>query len=286
MSHLTGEIVVDAHQHFWALRRFSYPWITPDLAVLRRDYLPEDLLPEITAAGVDRTVLVQACSSVQEAHWLLDLAAEQPFIAGVVGWADLASPEIEHTLDDLVARPGFVGVRYPLYDDVDDPGDPWSPRPDVLVGLRALAARGLTYDLLLEPQHLRHVPALAEAVPELRMVVDHLAKPRIAAREIDQWSNDLAAVAAYPNVYCKLSGMVTEAEPGAWTPTDLRPYVTTARHLFGPERVMFGSDWPVCRLAATYSQTLDALLAACSPLTPGDQARLLGRNARAFYRLP
>ena len=274
--------VVDAHQHFWNLQRFPYDWLSPELQVLYRNYEPDDLKPLMDAASVDQCVFIQATQVVDEAHWVLELSERYPFIAGVVGWVDLTDPQVGSVLDDLRRHPRFQGVRHLVQDEQDDR---WLLRDDVNRGLDELAARDLTYDILVFPRHLPYVPEVVARHSNLRFVVDHLAKPSIKTGEIDTWARDLARVAEYPNVWCKLSGMVTEADHANWTPDDLRPYVETTVRLFGYDRLMWGSDWPVCLLAAGYVEVKDALLTALNPITQNDLARVMGGTATHFYSL-
>ncbi len=280
---MAAPIIVDSHQHFWDLGRFQYEWMPPGPSVLRRNYMPQDMAPLLRRNGVSRTVLVQAHQSVEEARFLLDLAEANDFIAGVVAWVDLASRDVGRVLDELMRRPKLVGIRHQVE---SDPDDAWLGREAAIRGLKEVAARGLAYDLLVRPRHLKHVPPLAERVPDLRMVVDHIAKPLIAQQVMEPWASDMAAVAAIPGIYCKVSGMLTEADHRRWRVQDLKPYVAHVVSLFGFDRLMWGSDWPVCLLAATYDQVLHSALEAIGPLSQEDKAKLLGRNALEFYRLP
>jgi L-fuconolactonase len=273
--------IVDAHQHYWDLVRFSYPWMSPELGILLQDYLPSDLKPILERNGVRRTVVVQALSSPAETDWLLELAAQSDFIAGVVGWADLTAPGLGQTLDRLMLNPRFRGLRHQVQ---DEPDDAWMLRDDVQRGLGELARRNLPYDLLLHPRHLPLVPQVAERQPELRMVIDHLAKPLIAQGRLEPWATDLRRAALCPKVYCKLSGMPTEAGAG-WTDANLMPYVRVAVEAFGYERLMFGSDWPVCLLEGGYERVIGALRGALGPLSADDETRIFAGNARKFYGL-
>lgn len=245
-------MIVDAHQHFWNLETVEYPWLTPDNGVLYRTYAPEDLAPELRSTGVDRTVLVQAADSYDETDAMLAHADAHPFIAGVVGWVDLADPgEAATALDRYRRHPKFVGVRHLIH---EEPDPDWLVRDGVLESLGLLAAAGLTFDVVsLLPRHLEHVVTVAERHPGLKLVVDHLSKPRIKDGEWEPWATGIAAAASYPNVHAKVSGLVTEADHERWTVEDLRPYVEYAAERFGPERLMFGSDWPVALLAADYA---------------------------------
>ena len=274
---------IDSHQHFWDLGRFDYAWMPPGDKVLRRNYLPDNLAPVLHRNGIERTVIVQAHQSVGEANFLLDLAEATDFVAGVVAWVDLTSPDVGAVLDELARRPKLVGIRHQVHDEADEA---WLVRDDAIRGLREVARRDLAYDLLVRPQHLRYVPPLAEKVPDLRMVVDHVAKPLIADGTLEPWSADIAAVAAIPGIYCKVSGMVTEARAYRWSVSDLKPFVAHVIEQFGLERLMWGSDWPVCLLAATsYDIVLSAALDAVGSISDDDTAGLMGGNAAAFYRL-
>jgi L-fuconolactonase len=279
------DTAIDAHQHFWQLSRpFDYRWLdAPELAPIRRDFLPEHLAPHLRAAGVRRSVFVQTQHNVEETRWVLRLADKYPFIAGVVGWVDLTSPACEEQALELRRHPRFVGVRHVTQDELDDD---FIVRPDVLRGLRVLEEHGVPFDLLFHVRHLRHAATLARELPGLAMVIDHLAKPRIREGRTDDWLPHLKAAAAFPNVYCKLSGLVTEADWRRWTAADLRPYVRAALDCFGPGRCMYGSDWPVCELAATYEQVHAALAEALGPLSATDRAAIFGGTARCFYDLP
>ena len=274
--------IVDSHHHFWDLERFEYGWIPPAPSVLRRNYLPEDLAPVLDRNGVTNTVLVQAHQSVQEARFLLDLAEANEFVAGVVAWVDLTSPEVGDTLDELRQRDKLVGIRHQVE---GDPDDAWLTRDAAVRGLKEVADRGLAYDVLVKPRHLKYVPGLAERVPNLRMVVDHIAKPLIREGAMEPWASDIAEVASIPGVYCKVSGMVTEADHTRWSVEDLKPYMSHIVERFGLDRLMWGSDWPVCLLASSYDGVLQAALEAVGPLSDKDRAKLFGRNAVEFYRL-
>jgi len=256
--------------------------MSSDLGVLYRDYLPHDLAPILKENGVAQTVLVQASNSVAESRWLLELADANSFIAGVIGWIDLMSADGEAQLNELSAHPKFKGVRHLVE---SEPEDDWLIKPAVLSGLRRLATYGLSYDLLVHTRHLRHVPEVAESCPELRFVIDHLAKPPIAQNEIKEWARALKPVADYQNIHCKLSGLVTEANWSSWQTNDLRPFVDCVLELFGPERMMFGSDYPVCLLAASYDRVLDAFQELLKYLSDSDRDKIFSKNAVAFYRL-
>lgn len=274
--------VIDAHQHYWDPGRFEYAWMSPTVQPLVRAFLPSDLRPLLQQTGVHQTVVVQAISSFEEARWLLGLADGNDFIAGVVAWADLRSPQLGRQLDELQKHPKFCGVRHQVE---DEPDDDWILRDDVVRGLNEVARRDITYDALVRPRHLNRLPRLRERCPDLRIVIDHAAKPGIAERVFEPWATDIAAAADLPKMWCKLSGMNTEAKWDRWSPADLRPYVTHVVEHFGPERLMFGSDWPVCILAGSYQQTADALRECVGALSPEDQEKVWGATAATFYRL-
>jgi len=274
--------VVDAHQHCWDPDRFDYFWMTPRVQVLIRPFLPEHLRPLLSKPRVDRTVLVQAISSYEEGRWLLELASANEFISGVVTWADLTSATLPKDLDELQLHPKFKGVRHQIEEESDDA---WMVREDVLRGFAELERRGIPYDLLVKPRHLQYVSVVRERCPRLRLVVDHIGKPRIAEGKFDDWARDLERVSELPDVWCKLSGMNTEANWSTWTPDDLRPYVTHVVEKFGYDRVMFGSDWPVCLLAGSYQQVVEALRLVLGPLPDQEAEKLWGQAATEFYQL-
>ncbi len=256
--------VVDSHHHFWDPTRRDYPWLTdPRIA---KPFGPKDLRPLLAEHGVDATVLVQTVSDLDETRELLTIAAKTGFVAGVVGWADLTDPGLAQTLAELKDGPHgeyLVGIRHQVHDEEDEN---WLLREDVQFGLNAVAEANLVYDLLVRTRELPAALTVAQDFPHLRFVIDHLAKPPIASGEIDEWSVHMHEFAGLENVACKLSGMVTEADPDNWTVDDLRPYVRQAVEIFGPHRLMFGSDWPVCLLAADYGQVLNALREALSEI--------------------
>ena len=274
--------IIDSHQHFWQVGRFDYPWMSSEVEVLYRDYLPPMLEPILKEHNVAQTVLVQASNTIEEMRWMLSLADAHPFIAGVVGWVDLMSDEIEQQLDELTSHPKFKGVRHLVE---SEPMDDWLVQPSVLNGLRILARHNVSYDLLVHTRHLKRVKRVAESCPELRLVVDHLAKPPIARGEIKEWAQEIKELAAYPNISCKLSGLVTEADHASWQMDDLRPYVELALESFGAGRLMFGSDWPVCLLAASYGQVLESFQSLFADLNEDERSRIFGKNATEFYRL-
>jgi len=278
-------VVIDAHHHFWDPARASYPWMTEALAPIRRRFGPEDLEPLLAANGIDRTVLVQTLSSIDETRELLATAAQHDFIAGVVGWVDLTA-DVSKQLTSLRAGPGgakLVGIRHQVHDEAD-PG--WLGKKDVRRGIAAVGKAGLAYDILVRTRELPAALALVKALPEMRFVIDHIAKPPIASGATSEWAAGLKPLAAFPNVYIKLSGMVTEADWKRWTVRDITPYVQRVLEWFGPERCVFGSDWPVCLVAASYARVIDVCGQAIGDLPADDRERIFGGNAALLYRLP
>jgi len=277
---------IDAHQHFWRIERADYGWLGPELVPLYRDFGPADLAPELARAGIARTVLVQAAPTVAETRFLLDLARSTDFVAGVVGWIDMDSGRALDELDELAADPLLVGIR-PMVQDLAD--EAWIARPGHRGVFAALAERGLAFDTLVRPAHLPHLSAALERAPELRVIVDHGAKPRVPRgggwSGFAAWERDLARVAEHPSTCVKLSGLVTEAEPG-WGADDLAPYVDVLFEHFGPERVLWGSDWPVVRLAGGFAAWWTATNALLARRPAAEREAVLGGNARRAYRLP
>ena len=271
---------IDAHQHFWIYKPENYPWIREGMDVLRRDYLPSDLEPLLASVGFDGSVVVQARQSVEETEWLLELADRHSSILGVVGWVDLCSPKVEEQLARFAAHPKMKGVRHLVQ---DEPDDAFMLREDFQRGIGLLERYGLTYDILIFPRHLPYAAKLVEAFPDQPFVVDHLAKPNIKERKIDEWRDQFARLAQYENVYCKLSGMVTEAAWGRWEPRDFHPYLDVALEAFGPERLMIGSDWPVCTLSGEYKPVMEIVLDYVKKLSETEQDQILGANCAAFY---
>ncbi|MFJ5259937.1 amidohydrolase family protein [Streptomyces sp. NPDC088387] len=279
-------MTVDAHHHVWDLSVRDQDWITgPALAPLRRNFTVADLEPEAHAAGVDRTVLVQTITVPEETPEFLALAEEHELIAGVVGWTDLTRPDIADELARLAELPGggyLKGIRHQVQ---GEPDPEWLLRPDVRRGLAAVADAGLVYDLLVQPHQL---PAAAKAVadlPGLTFVLDHAGKPPIAAGEPEPWATSLRTLAARPNTVCKLSGLVTEADPRTWTVADLRPYTDVVLDAFGPDRLMFGSDWPVCVLAASYGEVVTATDELTADLSRDERTLVFETTATRTYAL-
>jgi L-fuconolactonase len=272
---------IDAHQHFWRYEPVRDAWITPDMSVIRRDFLPADLQPLLDQHGFDGCVAVQADQSETETQFLLDLAAAYPFIRGVVGWTDLQAANLPERLDHWAMFPALKGFRHILQGEKPA----FMLQPAFKRGIAELGRRGYTYDILVFPGHLPAVLALLKGFDNQRFVIDHLAKPYIRRGLIRQWTKDLRRVARHPNVCCKLSGMVTEADWADWKPGDFTPYLEAALEAFGPDRLLYGSDWPVCLLAADYTTQLRLVSDFIARLTPTEQARVMGANAMHFYQL-
>jgi L-fuconolactonase len=277
---------VDAHHHVWDLDVRDQDWITgPALAPLRRSFGLDELAPLAAAAGVTATVLAQTVTVPRETPELLALAAAHDLVAGVVGWVDLTAPDVGAALAALRDGPGgewLVGVRHQVQ---GEPDPEWLLRPDVQRGLVAVADAGLAYDLLTLPHQLPAAVACAQRLPELTFVLDHCSKPPIAAGELEPWATRITALATRPNVACKLSGLVTEADWTQWSVTDLKPYVEVVLDAFGPDRVAFGSDWPVCTLAASYAQVLDAAGTLTAALGTAERDAVFAGTARRVYGL-
>lgn len=272
---------IDAHQHFWRYDPAKYAWISDKMAPLKRDFLPTDLKALLDETGFAGCVAVQALHSDEETRWLLELADAHEFVCGVVGWVDLCSPEAPRRLEQLAQNRKLVGVRHVAQ---DEPDDEFLLRPDFRRGIAHLEEYGLAYDILIYPRHLRVAAALAGEFPRQRFVLDHIAKPLIAERGMTPWARDLRTLAELPNVYCKLSGMVTEARWKQWTAQDFHPYLDTVLEAFGPARLMIGSDWPVCTLSADYAVTMGVVAEYIGKLSESEQEAILGGNCAAFYR--
>ena len=273
--------MIDAHQHYWHPARGDYGWMAPEDPVLARPYGPADLAPALAEAGVERTVLVQAAPTVAETEYLLGIADAAPSVAGVVGWVDFERPEDRAALERLAAHPKLAGVR-PMIQDIPD--DDWMLRPGVAWGFDATAAQGLAFDALGFPRHLSRFDRLLDRHPDLRVVVDHGMKPSIAAGGgFEDWAEGMARLADR-GAFCKLSGLVTEAAEG-WSAEALRPYAEHILDAFGPDRVMWGSDWPVCLRRASYAEWLEAARALTAGLDEAGRGAVFGGTAAAFYRL-
>jgi L-fuconolactonase len=278
--------IVDAHHHVWDLSVRDQDWITGEaMAPLRRDFALDDLAPEARAAGVGKSVLVQTVTVAEETPEFLALAAESDLVGAVVGWTDLTRPDVGDVLAALCLLPGgqfLAGIRHQVQ---SEPDPHWLERPEARRGLAAVAQAGLVYDLVIRADQLPAATEAASALPELTFVLDHLGKPPIASGELEPWASAVRELAKRPNTVCKLSGMVAEAVWDRWTVDDLRPYADTVIEAFGPDRIMYGSDWPVCLLAATYSQVLDAAQDLTSQLTKAEQSAIYSGTATRVYAL-
>jgi L-fuconolactonase len=271
---------IDAHFHLWRYDPGELAWITAEMAVLKRDFLAAEVARELAATGVSGGVAVQARSSLAENDFLLEQRAGSSAILGVVGWVDLRAADVESVLERYAGR--LVGVRHIVQ---SEPDDDFLLRADFQRGVALLDRFGLSYDILVYPRQLPAACAFADRNPDLRLVLDHLAKPPIAAGGTEPWASDLRALARRPHVHLKVSGLVTEADWASWTPDQLRAYLDIAFDAFGPERILYGSDFPVCLLAASYRQVKDVIDAHIAALSDAERARILGENAIAFYRL-
>jgi L-fuconolactonase len=278
-------VIVDAHHHFWDPGRADYPWMIGSYEPIRRPFGPGDLAPLLTAHGVEATVLVQTRSSLDETREFLATAADTPFVRGVVGWVDLTDPSVADAIAELRAGPGgdrLVGIRHQVH---DEPDPEWLLREDVRRGIRAVGEAGLVYDLLVRTRELPAALVVVEALPDGRFVIDHIAKPAIRDGVRQPWADRIAAFAALEHVACKLSGVVTEADWGRWQPAELAPYVDHVLEVFGPRRVLFGSDWPVCLLAASYDRVVGTARELLDGLSEADTALVFGETATEIYGL-
>jgi len=273
---------VDAHQHFWNYRPDEYGWISDSMAVLKRDFGPPDLAPLLRTAAFDGSVAVQASQTLKETEWLLELAGRHPQIKGVVGWVDLRSETVRRNLEKLARHPRLCGVRHIVQ---DEPDDRFLVREDFLRGIALLVEVDLTYDILIYPRQLPAAIEFVRRLPAHRLVLDHIAKPSIKARQLEPWASQIRELAHSENLYCKISGMVTEADGNGCKKSDFTPYLDAVFEAFGPKRLMFGSDWPVCLLAATYQDVVGIVSGYVSQLSEGERAAVMGGNAEKFYRL-
>ncbi|SMO46969.1 amidohydrolase family protein [Solitalea koreensis] len=273
---------IDSHQHFWKYNQVRDAWITDDMKVIQRDFLPEDLAPVFKENYIDGCVAVQADQSEEETYFLLDLAIKNEFIKGVVGWVDLRADNLEERLIYFSSYKKLKGFRHILQAEVQDD---FLLKPDFCKGISKLKEFGFTYDLLVAPKHLPYVIEFVKRFPDQPFVLDHLAKPYIKDGKIEEWKKDIQILAQYPNLYCKLSGMVTEADWNNWNAPIFKPYIDTVIECFGVERVMFGSDWPVSLLAASYKECCEILELNTAALSQNEKDKLWGINANNFYSL-
>ncbi|WP_310833239.1 amidohydrolase family protein [Paenibacillus pedocola] len=274
---------IDAHQHYWMINRGDYGWITTELPELYRDYMPVDLEPLLNQHELDGSIIVQAAPTIEETNFILSIADQTSSVLGVVGWLDLFAADHREHYARFQRNPKFKGFRIMIQ---DMPDATRILEPAFVEALQGYAAEGVPVDLLLTSQQMEPVLELLRQVPNLHGVIDHLAKPPIHKNELGPWSHYLKEMSAFPGIYCKLSGMVTEADPEGWKKEDFVPYIRRVLEQFGPQRVMFGSDWPVCLLAAEYDEVMDILLHALpDSWSEHELERLFGTNAKEFYRL-
>lgn len=271
--------VIDAHQHFWKVARGDYGWLRPELGSIFRDFGPADLAPILARHRIEKTVVVQAAPTVSETEYLLELAKTTVSVAGVVGWADFEARDIEDVIARLSANRLLVGLR-PMVQDIAD--DDWLLRPALDRAFRAMVRHRLVFDALVLPRHLTRLIKVVEHHPDLSVVVDHLAKPDVAGGSLDPWRDDMAALGQYPQVFCKLSGMVTEASAN-WSVADLLPYAQHVLKVFGPQRIVWGSDWPVVDLGGGYDAWRAATLEILREVSSSDRDAILGGNAVRLY---
>lgn len=275
-------MLIDAHHHLWRYLPEAYSWINGSMELLRRDFLPEELKTEMSRVGVTGTIVIQARQVAEETRYLLELADKNPFIKGVVGWVDLCSKEVRRELESFTSYKKLVGVRHVIQDEADDE---FMLRPDFIRGIEALQEYKLTYDLLIFPKHLKYAKELVRKFPKQHFVIDHMAKPLIKSGMIQPWKVPMEILATYPNVWCKISGMVTEADPVSWKMEDFIPYMKVVLDAFGPDHIMLGSDWPVCLLAGAYEEVLQIPLKFITDLSDSEKENIYYRSAMACYQL-
>lgn len=275
-------MVIDAHQHFWQYDPVRDAWIDESMQVIRRDFYPEDLAPVLAENGVHGCIAVQADQSADETAFLLALADQHDFIKGVVGWADLRAANISEQLEQYAVHPKLKGFRHIVQ---GEPDNRFILGEHFCRGIKALQQHGFTYDILVYPKQLPAVEEFVQQFPEQALIIDHLAKPGIKAGELDAWAAHMRRIAQSPNVYCKLSGMVTEADWQQWEPAHFRPFMEVALEAFGANRLVYGSDWPVCLVAAKYREVKELVTDFISTLSTSEQEQIMGGNARSFYHL-
>jgi L-fuconolactonase len=272
---------IDAHQHFWIYNQREYDWIDEAMASIRHDFLPSDLKSQLETNGFQGSVLVQVRQNLEETRWLLKLAENNPFILGVVGWVDLRSPRLGSELESFAENPRLVGIRHIVQSEPDD----FLLQPDFLRGISMLEEFDLAYDILIYTKHLPVAAEFVKRFPRQRFVLDHLAKPPIKSGTVDAWARGMRVLASFPNVFAKVSGLVTEANWQAWKPEDVRPYLDVAFECFGPSRLMIGSDWPVCTVAASYARVVNLVKNYLSGYAAEEREAVLGGNAAKFWHL-
>jgi L-fuconolactonase len=273
---------VDAHQHFWRYNHEEYGWLDDSMRALRRDFFVENLKPELERAGFDGSIAVQTRQNLEETRWLLQLADRDPTILGVIGWVDLCSSNVRSELAQFAEKQKLLGVRHIVQ---SEPDQRFLLQPEFFRGVSTLAEFGLTYDVLIYQRHLSVAAEFVERFPEQRFVLDHMAKPRIRSRQLQPWESDLRTLAKFRNVFCKVSGLVTEAEWSSWKPEDIIPYLDVAFDAFGTDRLIFGSDWPVCTVAASYTQVVELVQEYLSRFAIEVRDAVFGGNAERFWKL-
>ncbi|WP_434167782.1 amidohydrolase family protein [Peribacillus frigoritolerans] len=275
--------MIDAHQHFWRIDRGDYSWLTNDMGVLYRDYLPNDLSPLIHKNDISGTVLVQAAPTYEETLFLLSLYDRHDWIYGVVGWLDLSAPSFPEQLDSLMTRPGIVGLR-PMLQDLEDSA--WILQEQVVENLKQLIRYDLPVDLLINHKHISSILTLMKTLPNLKAIIDHMAKPNISAGELNKWQEEMNTLSQFPNIWCKLSGLLTQADPAMWKAEDFKPYIQHIVRAFGPDRLLFGSDWPVCLSAGGYEDAVRVIKGNLpETLTQAEVDGIFSGNAETFYKL-
>ena len=274
---------IDAHQHFWRYNPEEYGWIDESMASIRRDFLPVDLEPELKRAGFDGSIAVQARQTLEETRWLLKLADSSPFVLGVIGWVDLRSNNVRRELEQFSSHPKLLGVRHIVQ---SEPDDRFLLQPEFLRGVSMLDEFDLTYDILIYARHLSVAREFVQQFPRLRFVLDHLAKPLIKRGSVHPWDSDIRELAKCGNVFCKMSGLITEADWKSWKAEHMTPYLETALDCFGPERLMIGSDWPVSTVAASYSEAMNLVEDFLGKYPDRVRDAVLGGTAEKFWKLP
>jgi len=275
-------MIIDSHQHFWNFEPVKHAWIDDSMSVIRRDFTPEDLKKVYDQNGIDGCVAVQADQTIAETDFLLKLSEEHDFIKGIVGWADLRAENIEDVLQEYSQFEGLKGFRHVVQGEADHN---FLLRPDFLRGISALEKNNFTYDILIFPHQLGATLEFVKKFPNQKFVIDHIAKPYIKDGFYDGWAALMTAIAQHENVYCKLSGMITEADFNTWTPKQLMPYMELVLNAFGPERIMYGSDWPVCLVAGNYTKVKEVTTNFIAKLSASEQAGIMGANAITFYNI-
>jgi len=273
---------IDAHQHFWIYDKREYSWINDEMSILKRDFLPGDLKKEVDRIGFDGSIAVQARQTIDETEWLFKLAEQNDIIKGVVGWLDIRSPQFKNQLEKYAKRTKLVGIRHVVQ---DEPDNRFMSRSEFIEGIRELENYDLVYDILIFEKQLPAAIDLVSRFPYQRFVLDHIGKPRISYTSLEPWKSLITELAEYPGVYCKVSGMVTEADWKNWKIEDFQPYLDTVFEAFGAERILFGSDWPVCTVAASYKDVFGLVKNYIEKFSPDEQNKIMGENAARIYRL-